>query len=258
MRALECGYEVILTAMSADEIVSNKSAARRDALLSRLGRFLYTAKCLWPPHEIVRLLVSAHTANPGGFDWTRVDVRARPYEDAIARRDFDDPLCVQQRKEQFTVQDQFEKVWKVPRPKLDEILKKDPSKRPTTYQQAVEIATVHGRLLWHFGAGLYERVAGKEPTDDEIKAFMDACPPFRATCYGLVMAWYNGSLRTPDGTPTAKRNDLMMAAYLPYCDRFVTADWAQRKELTEIALEAKIGCEVLSFEDFDRSFALVV
>ncbi len=37
MRALECGYEVILTAMSADEIISTKSPVRRDALLSRLG-----------------------------------------------------------------------------------------------------------------------------------------------------------------------------------------------------------------------------
>jgi hypothetical protein len=145
MRALECGYEVILTAMGADEIISNKSAVRRDALLSRLGRFLYRAKCLWPPHEIIRLLVSAHTANPGGFNWTRVDVRARAYEDAVPRRDFDDPLCVQQRKEQFKVQEQFEKMWKGLRPKLDAILKKDPLKRPTTYRQAVEIASVHLR-----------------------------------------------------------------------------------------------------------------
>lgn len=258
MRALECGYEVILTAMSADEIISNKSAVRRDALLSRLGRFLYRAQCLWPPHEIVRLLVSAHVASPGGFDWTTVDVRARAYEDAIPRRDFDDPLCVQQRKEQFKVDAQFDKMWKGLRPKLDEILQKDPSKRPTTYKQAVEIAAVHGRLLWHFGAGLYERVAGKEPNDAEIKAFMDVYPPFRATCYGLVMAWYNGSLRTLDRTPTANRNDLFMAAYLPYCDKFVTADWAQRKELTEIAEEAKISSQVLSFDDFDRSFAIAV
>ncbi len=258
MRALESGYEVILTAMSADEIISTKSPARRNALLSRLGRLLYRAQCLWPPHEIIRLLVSAHTANPSGFDWTTVDVRARAYEDAVPRRDFDDPLCVQQRKEQFKVQGQFEKMWKGLRPKLDEILKKDPAKRPTTYQQAVEIASLHGRLLCHFAAGLYERVVGKEPTDAEVKAFMDVCPPFSATCYGLVMAWYKGSLRVLDGTPTAKRNDLMMAAYLPYCDRFVTTDWAQRKELTEIAREAKIGCEVLSFEDFDRSLAVAV
>jgi hypothetical protein len=185
-------------------------------------------------------------------------VRARTYEEAIPRRDFDDPLCVQQRKEQFRVQNQFEKMWKGLRPKLDEILKKDLTKRPTTYQQAVEIATMERGVLWSFGAGLYERVAGKEPSDAEIKASMDVCPPFRATCYGLVMAWYNGSLRTPDGTATANRNDLMMAAYLPYCDKFVTADWAQRKELTEIAIEAKVGCEILSFEQFEQSFSVAI
>jgi hypothetical protein len=258
MRALECGYQVILTAMSADEIISTKNPVRREALLSRLGRLLYTAKCLWPPHEIIRLLISAHFANPSAFDWTGVDVRERAYEVAIPRRDFDDPLCVQQRKEQFRVQEQFEKMWKGLRPKLDAILKRDPSKRPRTYQEAVEIASVHGRILWGFGAGLYERVVGKEPTDTEIRAFMDVCPPFRATCYGLVMAWYNGSLKLLDGTPTPKRNDLMMAAYLPYCDRFVTADWAQAKALREITNEARIGCEILSFEEFDRHFSLAV
>jgi len=68
------------------------------------------------------------------------------------------------------------------------------------------------------------------------------------------VAWYNGSLRTPDGTATTNRNDLMMAAYLPYCDKFITADWAQHKELTQIAAEARIGCEILSFEQFDQSF----
>lgn len=258
MRALECGYQVILTAMSADEIVSTKDPARREALLSRFGRLLYTAKCLWPPHEIVRLLVSAQFGNPSTFDWTRVDVRARAYEDAVPRREFDDPLCVEQRKEQFRVQEQFERIWKGLRPKLDEILKRDPSKRPTTYQEAVEIASVHGRILWGFGAGLYERVAGREPTDAEVRAFMDVCPPFRAACYGLVMAWYNGSLKPLDGTPTPKRNDLMMAAYLPYCERFVTADWAQAKALREIAKEARIDCEILSFKEFDRHFSLAV
>jgi hypothetical protein len=34
MKALECGYEVILTAMSADEIISTKSPVRRDAVLT--------------------------------------------------------------------------------------------------------------------------------------------------------------------------------------------------------------------------------
>jgi hypothetical protein len=45
---------------AADEIFSTKSPARREALLSRFGRLLYSAQCLWPPHEIIRLLVEAH------------------------------------------------------------------------------------------------------------------------------------------------------------------------------------------------------
>jgi len=71
------------------------------------------------------------------------------------------------------------------------------------------------------------------------------------------MAWYNGSLRVQDGAPAAGRNDLMMAAYLPYCGRFVTADWAQKNELRDIAREATVDCDILSYKDFELSFAVV-
>ncbi len=104
---------------------------------------------------------------------------------------------------------------------------------------------------------LYKYVAGNEPSESEVKVFMDVCPPFRATCYGLVMAWYDGSLRVQDETRTAGRNDLMMATYLPYCGRFVTDDWPQRNELHEIAAEAKVDCEILSFEKFHAGFTVV-
>jgi hypothetical protein len=186
-----------------------------------------------------------------------VDVRAQAYEVAIPLRDFHDELCVQQRKEQFKVQERFEKTWKGLRPLLDAILANDPSKRPTSYRGAVAIAVRDGGVLWGFGQGLYKHVSGNEPSEAEIKAFMDVCPPFRAACYGLIMAWYNGSLRVQDGTPRAGRNDLMMATYLPYCSRFVTADWPQRKELREITTEANIDCEVQSFKEFDLSFTVV-
>jgi hypothetical protein len=258
MKGLECGFEVVLTAMSAEEIISTPTPEKREALLSRFGRLLYSANCIWPPHEVIRLLVSAHFSNPTQFDWEKVNVRARAYEVAIPLRDFDNELCVQQRKEQFEVEDRFGKMWKGLRPILDAILAKDPSKRPASYREAVAIAVRDGGVLWGFGQGLYKHVSGSEPSESEIKAFMEACPPFRAACYGLVMAWYNGSLRVRDGTATAKRNDLLMAAYLPYCNRFVTADWAQRKDLLEIASEGKMGCEILSFKEFDNSFAILV
>src|SRR5580704_16120088 len=104
MKGLECGFDVVVTAMSADEIISTKIPERRELLISRLGRLLYSAWCIWPPHEVLRLLVSAHADNSAAFDWTNVGVRARAYEVAIPLRDFDDELCVRQRREQFDVQ----------------------------------------------------------------------------------------------------------------------------------------------------------
>jgi hypothetical protein len=87
-------------------------------------------------------------------------------------------------------------------------------------------------VLWGLGKGLYDRATGNTAdagiSDDEVKVFIDVCPPFRAACYALVMAWFNYSLSpTHVRIPKAGRNDLMMAFYLPYCDRFVTQDFAQ-------------------------------
>ena len=257
MKGLESGFEVILTAMNADEILATKEVGRRDALLLRFGRLLSSAKCIWPPHEIIRALVSAHSTNPPCFDWTKVGVRAREYEAGISRRDFDDELCARQREYQFEVHKEFGKMWKKLRPLLDVILAKDPSKRPTNYQEALSIAVRDGGVLWGVGRGLYGQVSGNDPSEAETKAFMDVCPPFRSTCYGLVMAWYNESLRVKDGTPTPGCNDLMMAAYLPYCSRFVTADGPQRDGLREITAQARIDCDIHSFQDFERNFALV-
>lgn len=186
-----------------------------------------------------------------------MNVRARPYEVGIPLCNFNNELCVRQRKEQFEAEEHFRNGWKRLRPLLDAVLTKDPSKRPTSYRAAVKIAVADGGVLWGFGRGLYKHVSSSQPPEIEIKALMDACPPFRAACYSLVMAWYNGSLRVQDAAPVAGRNDLMMATYLPYCDQFVTADWAQARELGQIAAEAKIDCEILSFQEFSDRFAVV-
>ncbi len=261
MKALQCGFDVRLPAMTADEILSTpvrKNPVRREALLARCQRLLASGQCIWPPHWILRLLISEHFRNTSQYDWTKINVRAGIYELAIIERDFTDELCVSQRKEQFEVEERFEKMWKELRPKLDAILAEDPSKRPTNYHEAVAIATLEGGVLWGIGRELYRYVAGSTPTEAEIKAFMEVCPPFRCACYGLVMAWYDGALRLQDGKPSAGRNDLMMAAYLPYCGCFVTDDWPQEMRLREIATEARVDCQVLSYEKFNSSFTVTV
>jgi hypothetical protein len=261
MVALKCGFHVCLPAMSADEVLSDPDPVRRERWLSRCQRLLAAGECLWPPHEILRLLVSEHFQNPPQFHWTRVNVRARIFELAIIRRDFTDELCAEQRREQFRMGNNFKKMWRELRPKLDEVLADEPSKRPGSYSEALAIAEAEGGILWTcFGQPLYRYVTGVTPSEAETKAFMDACPPFRAACYGLVMAWFDGALkiRQPDEPEPPGRNDLLMATYLPYCGRFVTDDWPQEKALSEVAAAAHIDSSVLSYEKFSEGFAVGV
>jgi hypothetical protein len=79
-------------------------------------------------------------------------------------------------------------------------------------------------------------VAGITPTDAEIEAFLDVCPPKKR----------------------AGRNDQMMAVYLPYCDRFVTRDKKQLERLRDVSAEAKLNCEVSSYGAFCADFEVVV
>lgn len=257
LRGLTCGFEVIVTGMCVEELIATPTATDREELLRRLDWLLRSAQCIWPPHEIIRRLISSHCSNSSEFDWKKVGVRARAYENAILRRDLDDTLCANQRNHHFDAEKDFEKLWRPLRPKLDMILAKEPSKRPKNYRKAVAIVEIEGGFLWGLGQRLYKYISKKEPTESDIKSFMDVCPPFRAACYGLIMAWYNWSLRDLRAQKsTAGRNDLMMAAYLPYCDLFISNDRSQRENLREIASEAKVECAILSFDEFHQGLLL--
>jgi hypothetical protein len=221
MRALEVGYDVGLTAMNADEIISNaRNPQRREALLRRFGWLLQNAWCTWPPNEVVKLHVFAYHRDPTHYHWNSVNVRAKEYENAIAKRAFPDDIYEEQRRVQFELEKQFEQTWKSLRPKLDEIIARDPSQRLSSFSEAAEACVKPGGVLWGFGKGLYEHAVGVKSlnlADDDVRAFIEVCPPFRSACYALVMSWYNFSLSpTHTRVPRSGRNDLMMAAYSPY------------------------------------------
>ena len=87
-----------------------------------------------------------------------------------------------------------------------------------------------------------------------VRHFVEVCPPFRCVVFAFVMAWYDRSLRAlPDGEKFhAGRIDLFMSCYLPYCDRFISAEVKdeQRKCLAEIARLAELPTIVQSYDDF--------
>ncbi len=151
MGGLTSGLEVTLSATMVEEIVATRTQERREALLSRLDRLLSSAHCIWPAHEVIRLLISTHVNDAANFDWQKVDVRARVYEQAIARRSFDEALSADQRRHQFRLEKEFKQFWTRLRPGLDRILAKEPSKRPNNYPDAVAIAERDSGVLWALG-----------------------------------------------------------------------------------------------------------
>lgn len=252
-KALICGFDTWLTAMSVDEIIATPVSATREKLLAGLQRLLTSGRCVWPPHEILRMLASAHAEGSTGFEWQRVDIRAKPYELAIIGRGFAQEHSDTQLLEQRNLEQDSADFWRGLRDKLDPLLDADASKRPMRYSKAAEMAR-NGPVLAALAKPLYRRGSGKSLDDAEVKEFLDICPPFRAICYGLVGSWFDRALAPQVFKKLAGRNDQMMAVYLPYCSRFVTADGKQETRLREIAIEAKIHCEVLSYRDFLASF----
>jgi hypothetical protein len=258
--ALACGFDVWLTAMSVDEIISTNDPDEREMLVAGLQSLLASGRCICPPHEIVARHTLLHQKYPSAFNWRGVNIRARVYERAIIERDYTEELCKIQFSEQRHLEEEFMKFWHELRTKLQPILDAEPEKRPARYSEAAEIArTGTPSVLLGIGSELYKRGAKTEgiPSEAEIAAFLAACPPFRAVCYGLVGSWFDVSLASRVFRRLAGRNDQMMAIYLPYCSRFVTADGKQETRLREIATETKVECEVLSYLDFLASFEVV-
>lgn len=199
-------------------------------------------------------MISSHVERPARFDWTTVDVWMSPAsESAIVRRDYlDDAFCAEQKIEQRGLEKQFRQVLKSVRPALDEIPTQE---RPGSYEELVASDEEHGRFVWNLVRGNYQTVSGRQLTEPETNEFVKACPPLRALGLGQLMGFYGWSLRGQRGHTgeAAGLNDLVMAAYIPYCDWFITNDCPQRQALSEVASKAEIACRVLSFEEFRRA-----
>jgi hypothetical protein len=62
--ALRHGFDVWVTAMSLDEMLSTTDVTEREVLVSRAQRLFASGRGVWPPHEITSRLVSVHARGP--------------------------------------------------------------------------------------------------------------------------------------------------------------------------------------------------
>src|SRR5882762_7919659 len=89
-------------------------------------------------------------------------------------------------------------------------------------------------------------------------SYTGKCPKvgFRPPSGVAFFVYQPGIVHGPPGTSqfTCEK----VCSTLPYHVRFVTGDWAQEMRLREITTEARIDCEVLSYEKFNASFTVTV
>jgi hypothetical protein len=247
--------------LSIEELISTPDRIKRAALFESCASLQSGATdCLYPQNELIRLLVVEHFENPSAFDWTTVDVRASEYEDAIRRRFFisDEQLASDQRRELKSRQKNFKQMFSNLRPELRKVFDAHREAPPVTLREAVSrLQDTDKSLILSMGKLLYDRGAGTDASGTTVKQFTEACPPFRALTYAMIMSWFDLGVRDPHVGEKfrAGGNDLFMSIYLPYCNKFVTAErnGEQEKCLREVVFLAGLETEVLSYDSFCNS-----
>jgi hypothetical protein len=258
LAAIKAGWFFRFAALSIEELVSTPDTSLRAAFFSSCADLQNGPNdCLYPQNELIRLLVLNHFRNPATFDWRMVDVSAPEYEDALRSGSFvnDQQIAAQQSQEMKTRKTDYKEMFCRPRQPIKEVFEKHKEAPPTTLREAItRLQGADAALIWSMGKWLYDRGADTDANESSVKHFMSICPPFRALIYAMLMSWYNFGVRDPKTGQrfNAGANDQFMSIYLPYCDKFVTADEEQQKCLGEIAHLADVKTEVLSYDKFVR------
>jgi hypothetical protein len=264
LAGIKSGLFFRFAALSIEELIATPDPKLRAALFSSCAQLQRGPNdCLYPQNELIRLLTVAHLKNPTNFDWKTVDVSAPEYEGAIRSLEFvnDEQLTTVQGQELKTRKTDYKEMFCKPRVQIQEVFKNYKEAPPATLREAIaRLQSGNGALIWNIGKWLYDRGAETDASEARVRQFMDACPPFRALIYAMLMSWYNFAVRDPNVGErfNAGAVDQYMSIYLPYCDKFVTADSEQEKCLREIASLASVEIEVLSYDAFCNSFLVTV
>jgi len=267
LAGLSAGYAIRLNGTTLDEIIAHSTVAERERLRKLCRRMLANGEgdVLLPYHEITkRLAVAFESGCP--FDWTRVDVRSSVYRTFILEKEMREvfkentdyeTFSSEQRVSAAETAEQFEKVFLVPRPEFQKI--REGGQGGEWPKSAAELARGlqrPGGAYWKYAARFYERATGVAVDEEKIRRFVAECPPFRAILAAIVLAQYERAICKDVKTKRAGKNDVFMAAYLPYCDEFISNDHPQQTALRQIVVIAELQTSVTWYKEFSARFSL--
>src|SRR5262249_10538990 len=150
--------------LSIDELFADPDDVERDALFASCRRLQNgDTDCIYPHNELTTRLVCAHAANPGGFDWKAVNVRAVEYERGIQQRDLvaNRQLSAKQRTFQLQAGKDYNKIFSAElREELEAVFAAHNAAPPPTFREAATRArSATPNLVIAIGKLLYDRAA---------------------------------------------------------------------------------------------------
>ncbi len=237
IKGLAAGYSLRLTFTNVDEVAQNSDGERRARLLHVCKQLLQHGDCLIPIGELLRKLILTFENAPATFEWSRVDVRlTEAVEQVFLRADVTDVLSETVRQESAACKKKFDQIYMEAKPAFESVFEASPSARRINVAELIG-GLQHGGQYWRIARSLYDQLAGHNSNEETVRKFWGCSPPFQCVIAALCAAHYDRNVRLPNepGSIRAGWADTFMAACLPYCDQFVTADKRQLACYGEVA-----------------------
>lgn len=253
---LKAGFRLRITATNVDEVIATKTGATRERLLKVCQELAGAGEIIQPFHVIIERHITEFEKRGAAYEWRRVGIRAPEYERGFSY--INDELSKDQREHAAEVAPQFEQIYEHARPAFEELFQRSPEQRPASAADLVKALQVPGGAFWAMAIKLYTAKAKNLPDEDTIRRFVDACPPFRALLMASFVAQHDRCDRTltdAEQKKLAKRNDLFMSAYLPYCDEFISDDRDQIRCLREVVSLANLKTNVIWYGQLGERLA---
>jgi len=252
LAGIRTGYFTRITFPSVAETVATSDASRRNRLFDLVTALRLNGECLEAHQWLLTQLVQNYEKF-GASRWATLNLRFEQCEVSIARHELSDAESKEEREFAPEIEKQFSSLFSDTRPKFEQVFAEGTA-RPTSADELLVHLNGHSGAFWNIGAGLYERAAGRRPTEEQVRAFADECPSFMALMLGLVHALFEWAIREKQVRKDKRvgRMDLFCSMYLPYCEVYITNDDEQRRCLIEIAAAANLTVEIISFDAFRK------
>jgi hypothetical protein len=258
--ALGHGFYMRVLATNFEEVAATvRSEERRNLLLSVSRSLLTGGDCILPFNWLLERHVEEFDKNPA-YDWQLVPVCPLPLARALLddRRLFSDELAAQQLLHARQLQDDFEAPFERIRPEFEEIFRRH-GRRIDSFTEFLGVMFRPGGSYWAIAAELYRHVAGNSLDEEKVRRFTAACPPFHAVLVAYARAQYErcvAQVPAAGKKRLANRVDTFMAAYLPYCAQFITADEDQYRCFSTAVSELNLTTSVLMYDQFWNSLLI--